>query len=147
MGSKAALEVVRLGAFGVRSLDQETRKYLGSARGGVAPLLSPPRYPRPIFAMIAAKLVPKLTAYHCAKCSLYVRGMTDLVQIPDHTLWLEYTCGKAVPVRVADAIEKKCRTINDVRRVARCAKCGARVKIGGYGIRLSWSLAKDRGGA
>jgi uncharacterized paraquat-inducible protein A len=96
--------------------------------------------------MIAAKLVPKLTAYHWAKCSLYVRGMTDLVQIPDHTLWLEYTCGKAVPVRVADAIEKKCRTVDDVRRVARCAKCGARVKTRAYGMRISWSLAKDRGG-
>jgi len=73
--------------------------------------------------------------------------MTDLVQIPDHTLWLEYSSGKAVPVRVADAIEKKCRTTEDVKRVARCAKCGAKVKTGSYGIRLSWSLTKDQGGA
>jgi len=98
-------------------------------------------------APAASHFLLRTAGYHCVQCSLYVRGMTDLVEIPDHTLWLEYTCGKAVPVRVADAIEKKCRTVDDVRRVARCAKCGARVKTGAYGMRISWSLAKDRGGA
>jgi len=70
--------------------------------------------------------------------------MTDLVQIPDHTLWLEYTCGNVVPVRVAAAMEKNLQTVAQVKRVARCVKCGSRVKPDAYGLRIAWSLAKDR---
>jgi len=72
--------------------------------------------------------------------------MTDLVQIPDHTLWLEYTCGNVVPAPVAAAMERKCLTVAQVKHVARCAKCGARVKSDAYGLRIAWSLAKDRQG-
>jgi site-specific DNA-cytosine methylase len=57
-------------------------------------------------AVILSAALSEATAYHCVECSLCVRSMTDLVQIPDHTLWLEYTCGNAVPVPVAAAMEK-----------------------------------------
>ncbi len=95
-------------------------------------------------AMTLGGVRSKSTAYHCLQCSLFVPTMTDLMQIPDHTLWLEYTCGNVVPVRVAAAMEKNLHTVAQVKRAARCAQCGARVKSDAYGLRIAWSLAKDR---
>jgi len=47
---------------------------------------------------------------------------------------------------VAAAMEKNLQTVAQVKQVARCAKCGARVKSDAYGLRIAWSLAKDRVG-
>ena len=98
------------------------------------------------FAVILSAALSESTAYHCLECSLCVPAMTDLVQIPDHTLWLEYTCGNVVPVPVAAAMEKNLQTVAQVKRVARCAKCGARVKSDAYGLRIAWSLGNHRHG-
>jgi hypothetical protein len=70
-------------------------------------------------------------------------NMTDLVAIPDHTIWLEFTCDRVVPVPVSSA-PAGCLTVDDLRRVARCSECGAKVKLGNYGVRLTWSLAGHR---
>ena len=97
-------------------------------------------------AVILGGVLSESTAYLCLECSLCVPAMTDLVQIPDHTLWLEYTCGNVVPVPVAAAMEKNLQTLAQVKQVARCAKCGARVKSDAYGLRIAWSLGNHRHG-
>lgn len=70
-------------------------------------------------------------------------SMTELAAIPDHTVWLEFTCDRVVPVPVSNA-PAGCLTVDDLCRVARCSKCGAKVKAGEYGMRLTWSLSGHR---
>jgi hypothetical protein len=54
--------------------------------------------------------------------------VTELCEIPDHVLWLEFECGRdAVPLQVADAIKAKCVTTDDVLARYRCRDCGAAV--------------------
>lgn len=67
--------------------------------------------------------------------------MTALSEIADSTLWLEYTCGRVVPVRVADIVG--CDTTEDVQRRSVCRLCGAKVAPV-IGLRVVFKRPGDR---
>lgn len=51
--------------------------------------------------------------------------MTDLDQIPEHIVWLEFECGRDQPLRASDAIAAGCKTADDVVARYRCKECRA----------------------
>ena len=67
--------------------------------------------------------------------------MTDLSAIIDHTLFIEYTCGRVVAVPVADV--RGCVTTDDVQRKSVCRVCGARVAPV-IGLRVVYQRPGDR---
>ena len=56
---------------------------------------------------------------------VYLRGMTKLAAIQQHTIWLECFCGHSAGVPVAE-IDRPELTVHEVAAQARCTRCGAR---------------------
>ena len=66
--------------------------------------------------------------------------MTQLTDIEQHLIWLEFECGRANPVRAVDAIAVGCVTVDDVQARYRCKDCGAHV----WRFRLVYQRPGDR---